>query len=156
MTLRFGYIGSACADLLALGFVDEAIVLALEQVGRGARVDRVDQAVEQDFASLEGNRNRGRRSGRRRGLDLLESRHRLDHAARRRDERAHRVARKQHDAPLRRDLPLAAHAADRVDKRLHAREVAQRRLVVELLGHCLQLADLEPDVPRLEDGLPLT
>ena len=27
---------------------------------------------------------------------------------------------------------------------------------VELLGHCLQLADLEPDVPRLEDGLPLS
>jgi hypothetical protein len=25
----------------------------------------------------------------------------------------------------------------------------ERRLVVELLGHCLQLADLEPDVPRL-------
>jgi hypothetical protein len=41
MTLRFGYVGSACADLIARGFVDEAVVRALEQVGHGARVDRV-------------------------------------------------------------------------------------------------------------------
>jgi GAF domain-containing protein len=41
MTLPFGYVGSACADLIARGFVDEAVVRALEQVGHGARVDRV-------------------------------------------------------------------------------------------------------------------
>ena len=39
--MRFSYIGQACEELLARGFVDDAVMLALEQVGHGARVDRV-------------------------------------------------------------------------------------------------------------------
>jgi GAF domain-containing protein len=35
------YIGHACQELLAKGFTDDAVLLALEQVGTGARVDRV-------------------------------------------------------------------------------------------------------------------
>ena len=37
---RFSYIGQACDELLARGFVPDAVMLAPEQVGNGARVDR--------------------------------------------------------------------------------------------------------------------
>jgi GAF domain-containing protein len=39
--MQFSYIGSACEELLARGFIEDAVLLALEQVGHGARVDRV-------------------------------------------------------------------------------------------------------------------
>ena len=41
VAMQFSYIGQACEELLARGFVDDAVMLALEQVGHGARVDRV-------------------------------------------------------------------------------------------------------------------